>query len=295
MKKILLLINPKSRNGQEAYQSMQEKLQAEGHAIIELTEEEREKDPNSLIRKYRSEVSYVMVGGGDGSVNFALPSLIETKLPLVVLPLGTANNLARSMDVAPDIEEVLKNLKTGEVRLIDLGVVNDIPFVNVAGLGLSTQINIKTPSDLKKKVGVFAFIWTAFRLLPHMKPFHATIIKSDGSNFISRSWQITVCNGKFYGAGMAIKDDASLVDEELHCLSTEVQKWWMGFALIPAFFKGKYKRSHDVSLIQDRTFEIKTRRRHPIDVDGDVKTHTPAVFKVLPKALSILVPKEATL
>ena len=295
MKKILLLINPKSRSGEEAYRSMQEKLHAAGYVTIQITNEERESDPNLLIRKYQSEICYVVVGGGDGSVNYALPALIETHIPLVVYPLGTANNLARSMNVPTDAEQVIILLQTGVVTKIDLGLVNEIPFVNVAGMGLSTEVNLKVSSQLKKKLGVFAFIWTAFRSLPYMKPFSATISKSDGTQFKSRSWQITVCNGKFYGAGMAIKHDASLVDERLHCLSAEMKHWWTGFTMIPAFFKGRYKHSHEISLLQDREFEIKTKKRHPIDVDGDVKTHTPARFKVLPKALSILVPKEACL
>lgn len=295
MKKILLLINPKARNGQEAYESMQDKLAARGYNTIALSATEREKDPNSLIRKYQSEISYVMIGGGDGSVNFALPALIETNLPLVVYPLGTANNLARSMELAMNIDQIIDLLKTGSVTKIDLGIVNDIPFVNVAGLGLSTKVNLNVSSAHKKRFGVFAFVWTAFKSMPYIKPFRAHIQRSDGSEFISRSWQITVCNGKYYGAGMAIKHDASLLDEKLHCLSTEIRNWWLVVSLAPAFFSGRYKHNHEVSLLQDKSFEIKTRKRYPIDVDGDVKTHTPATFKALPKALSILVPKGASL
>lgn len=295
MNKILLLINPKSRNGQEAYHVLRDKLASEGYGIIELSESEREIDPNILIRKYQAEISHVLVGGGDGSVNFSLPALIETKIPLVVYPLGTANNLARSMNIIMDIEHITKLLKEGVVKKIDLGVVNDIPFVNVAGLGLSTKVNINVSSGLKKKFGVLAFIWTAFKFMPYMKPFRAHIKRSDGTNFVSRSWQITVCNGKFYGAGMAIKHDASLMDQKLHCLSTEIRNWWQVLTLAPAFFSGHYKNNHEVSLLQDETFEIKTRKRYPIDVDGDVKTYTPASFRVLTKALSLLVPKEAEL
>jgi diacylglycerol kinase (ATP) len=295
MKKILLLINPKARNGQEAYESMQDKLISHGHAIIELSATERENDPNSLIRKYQPEISYVVIGGGDGSVNFSLPALIETNLPLVVYPLGTANNLARSLELAMDIDQIINLLETGVVKKIDLGVVNDIPFVNVAGLGLSTKVNINVSSEHKKRFGVLAFIWTAFKFMPYIRPFRAHILRSDGSEFISRSWQISVCNGKYYGAGMAIKDDASLLDENLHCLSTEIKNWWQVLSLAPAFFSGRYKHNHEVSLLQDKSFEIKTRKRYPIDVDGDVKTYTPAIFKILPKALSILVPKDVSL
>jgi diacylglycerol kinase family enzyme len=59
---------------------------------------------SSEIIKWRDRVSIVFVGGGDGSVNAAIDGLIETQLPLVVIPLGTANNLARNLGLPLDPE-----------------------------------------------------------------------------------------------------------------------------------------------------------------------------------------------
>ena len=237
------MINPLARNGSSAFKTMKQELELGGYHTIDCTADERSSDPNHLIRKFQHQINIVMIGGGDGSINLALPALLETQIPLVVYPLGTANNLARSFSLPSDPKSIVSMLKQGRLIKVDVGMVNEIPFVNVAGLGLSTMVNKTVPSMLKKKLGVLAFIVTAIKLAPKMNPFRATITQGKSLILHSHSWQISVCNGKYYGAGMAIKHDASLTDEKLHCLSTEVSKWWQAFTLIPAFFSGRYKKS----------------------------------------------------
>lgn len=290
MKKVLLLINPKSRKGADSILLAKEQLEGLGYSIINAPYQESI-DPNQLILKYKSEISYVIIGGGDGSVNAALSSLVKTQIPLVIIPLGTANNLARHYNLSTEIHDALALIDNGIEKNIDLGLVNDIYFANVVGLGLSTYVNSSVPSHLKKIFGAFAFVLTAFYLSTKIRPFRLNI-KADGKAHTRRSWQISVCNGRHYGNGLTIKYNASLVDGKLHALSTEVAKWWQGFFLIPALIRGRYKKEQDISLFEASEIELVTKRRLKIDVDGDIKTHTPAIFKVHKQALKLLVPKE---
>jgi len=290
VKKVLLLISPKSRRGADSITLASEQLQSLGYSIINDPNEESA-DPNGLILKFANEIDFVIVGGGDGSVNKVLPSLVKTQVPLVVIPLGTANNLARHYNLSPDIAQALAVIKTGMQKKIDLGIVNNIFFVNVVGLGLSTYVNTKVPATLKKYLGAFAFVLTAFYLSTKIRPFRLNII-ADGKSYTRRSWQISVCNGRHYGNGLTVKHDASLLDGKLHALSTEVAKWWQGFFLIPALISGRYKKDHDVSLFEAETIELTTRRKLKIDVDGDIQTHTPATFKVHRSAIIVQVPIE---
>ncbi len=290
MKKVLLLINPKSRSGADSIVHATEHLSTLGYSIINNPHEESQ-NPNQLVEKHAQDISFVVVGGGDGSVNMVLPSLVKNQVPLVVIPLGTANNLARHYDLSNDIKEALKIIETGTILQIDLGIVNDIYFVNVVGLGLSTNVNDTVPSKLKRLFGAFAFVLTALYLSTKIRPFKLTI-EADGKTYVRRSWQISVVNGRHYGNGLTVKPDASLLDGKLHALSTEVAKWWQGFLLIPALISGRYKKDHDVSLFEAETIKLSTKRKLKIDVDGDIKTHTPANFRVHRKALKIMVPGE---
>lgn len=290
MKKVLLLISPKSRRGAESIELASAHLEFLGYSIINDPNTESS-DPNGLVLKYANDISFVIVGGGDGSINKILKSLVKTQVPLVVIPLGTANNLARHYNLSYDITEALRVIESGIERKIDLGVVNGIYFVNVVGLGLSTYVNTKVPSMLKKYLGALAFVLTAFYLSTKIRPFRLNIV-ADGKSYTRRSWQISVCNGRHYGNGLTVKHDASLMDGKLHALSTEVAKWWQGFFLIPALISGRYKKEQDVSLFEAESIELTTKRRLKIDVDGDIQTHTPASFKVHKHALILRVPVE---
>lgn len=294
MKRILLLINPRSRNGNDAYSGLQQVLEASGNHIIPLSEDERVLNPQELIKRFTPQIDLVLIGGGDGSVNMALPALLECQLPLVVYPLGTANNLARTYELPSRPEDIAELIQTGTIETIDVGEVNQIPFLSVAGLGLSTEINQRTPAWLKKWLGVGAFALTALRMIFSMNPFRVEITQNQQMTLKRKSWQVTVCNGKYYGAGMVIKHDATLVDGKLHCLSTEVDHWWRGFLLLPALFSGRFRKNHEVTLLGGSEFSLITRRKFLIDVDGDIKTQTPATFRVLPAKLKLLISSRST-
>jgi YegS/Rv2252/BmrU family lipid kinase len=290
-KRVLLLINPKARNGSMLREEVVQKLKEMNCTILNEDTKENAYDPNEIILKHKDELDAVIIGGGDGSVNTSLPALKETRLPLLVIPLGTANNLARHYSIPSEIDKTLELLSRGKVIEVDLGEVNDILFVNVAGLGLSTEVNLRVSSKLKKHLGVLAFVITAAQLAPKLNPFRAVITTDKKIAVHTKSWQISVCNGKHYGAGMTIKHNATLDDGKLHLLSTEVKKWWNGLLLIKSFMTGHYKKDQEVTILSARELRIETRRKFSIDVDGDIKTTTPAIFRVLPKALRLIIPE----
>ncbi|MES3037533.1 MAG: lipid kinase [Bdellovibrionota bacterium] len=288
MKNILLLINPSSRQGAQTKQEVEAFLKENNYSLID-TSKDQNKEFSEIIRIYKDKTDVVVVGGGDGSVNAALSGLIESQLPLMVIPLGTANNLARTLQIPKEPSKALKLLDTGVERRIDVGVVNDLFFVNVAGIGLSTKINQMVPPELKKKLGVLAFILMAFKFIRRLTPFHYKI-EHEGKVTEGKSWQISVCNGRHYGSGLVSSEDAALNDNQLDCISTEMKRWWEGIFLIPALITGKNKEKKEITLIQTTELKLTTHRPRHIDVDGDIKTQTPAIFKIQRKAVRVITP-----
>jgi diacylglycerol kinase (ATP) len=289
MKKILLLLNPSSRQGAECFESVEKMISGKGWTLLNSESESKNKRFDDLLKVYGNQADVVVVGGGDGSINAALKGLVEYKKPLAILPLGTANNMARTLQIPTNLQDALNVIEQEHLLKVDLGVVNGIYFVNVVGVGLSTQVNKTVSKKLKRWLGVFAFIMTAFRVAKYLKPLHIEIV-CDGKTTFCHSWQISVCNGRNYGSGLVISESASLTDEKLHCLSTEVKKWWHGFFLIPAMIVGRYKASQDVSLYQGRRITIRTTKPRDVDVDGDIQTRTPIELSVEPKAISVYIP-----
>ena len=288
MPRALLLVNPASRRGRDGRASAAEFLAAGGFELITPSEENPANFPE-LVLRFAPSADVVIAGGGDGTIHTILPALQQTGCPLGVLPLGTANNLARNLGIPLGLAEACRALATGVPRQIDLAEVNGRPFLNVAGLGLSTEINRGVPASLKHKWGVLGYAIYTLKAMRRTRPFSAEIV-CDGRTVRLRSFQITVCNGRHFGAGMQIHHAARIDDARLDLCTFDLDHWWQGIRLLPAMWAGRQHEYPRVEFMQGRSIAIRTRRRLLIDTDGEVLTSTPAVFRVLPNALKVLAP-----
>ena len=285
MRRALLLVNPSSRRGREAKPKAAELL-ARGFELIQPSEE-NPANFTEIIGRFVDKVDVVILGGGDGTLRSSLRVLKETGATLGVLPLGTANNLARNLGIPADLEGACEVLMEGESALIDVGTVNDRFFLNVAGMGFSTQVNLGVPKELKKRWGVLGYGIAAFKLLREAKQFTAEI-ECGGEVRKVRALQITLCNGRHFGAGMTIHPDARIDDERLDLCAFQVRHWWEPFVMAAALRKGTHLDLRGVELFQGKNMTIRTKRKMWIDTDGEVITQTPAVFGVLPNALRVI-------
>lgn len=287
----LLLVNRHSRRGQESLSVAVDQLQLLGFNVLEESTEKPQQLPD-LIRKYRSRIDLVILAGGDGTLNAAVEGLIDTKLPLGILPLGTANDLARTLGIPESIPEACQVIAQGKVEQIDLGWVNGKHFFNVASLGLSVQITQQLDKEVKRRWGVLAYAITALQVVLRTRPFGAEI-RLNGNSMRVKTVQIAVGNGRYYGGGMVVADDATINDQRLDLYSLEIRRWWEILTLLPAMRQGKQGKSPSVRILQGREFEISTRRALPINTDGEITTYTPAKFRLIPQALSVFVPQTA--
>jgi YegS/Rv2252/BmrU family lipid kinase len=286
--KALLLINPHSRKGQAFLSTAINCLKTLGFDVIQ--EDTTHPDHlGDLIRSYQQEIDLVIVGGGDGTLNAAVDAIMETKLPLGILPLGTANDLARTLGIPNSIPEACRIIAAGQIRRIDLGCVNGKYFFNVASLGLSVNITQKLTKEVKRRWGVFAYAAAAFQVVWKSRPFRAEIRTPDQS-FRVKTVQVAVGNGRYYGGGMAVFHDARIDDQRLDLYSLEVDHWWQMIPLLPAIRQGRHINWRGVRAIQGQEIEVYTRKPYPVNTDGEITTYTPAVFSLIPKAIGVFVP-----
>src|SRR4028118_143847 len=193
----LLLVNPHARQGEAARSQVIQQLQQQGFELVEESGEDPQRFPD-LIRHYHQEINLVIIGGGDGSVNAAVPGLLDTNLPLGILPLGTANNLARTLKIPPSVSEACHIIAEAQVQRIDLGWVNGHYFLNIASLGLSAEINQRVTKHLKRRWGVLAYMATGLQVIWQVRPFGVEIQWNNQSIQV-KTLQITVANGRYYG------------------------------------------------------------------------------------------------
>lgn len=287
-KRALLIVNRKSRNGTSDLNAVTERLKRSGVDVLPWALDRPEQIPE-MIRRHAADVDLVVVGGGDGSLNAAAPALIETRLPLGVLPMGTANDLARTLQIPADIDQASDIIAGGLLHRIDLGRVNDRYFFNAAHIGLGVHAREHLSTDVKRRWGVFGYARSLFKALLSFRPFHADIV-CDGRRKRVRSLQISVGNGKHYGGGMTIAEEASIDDRLFFLYSIEPRSMWELLKLAPAFRAGRFEEYHPVDVERGRSIRITTSRTMRISADGEVVSRTPATFEMIAGAVKVYVP-----
>jgi YegS/Rv2252/BmrU family lipid kinase len=288
-RKALLFANIASRQGAMDLAPALEVLREGGVRVLE----ERPPDVRRLgawIVEHRRAADLAIIGGGDGTLNAAAEGLVEAGLPLGILPLGTANDLARTLEIPADIVEASKVIAEGLTHPIDLGRVNGKHFFNVASVGLSVHVARQLGVDIKRRWGVLGYPLTLWRALGRHRSFRAEI-RCDGARARVRTIQISVGNGRHYGGGMTIAADATIDDGLLDVVSLAPQGLLELILNLPALRWGWHERAELVRHWRCREIEIQTARSLPVNTDGEVTTRTPAHIMVVPKALSVYVPQ----
>jgi len=287
----LVILNRKARHGRSDLSAALRRLERAGFELIE----ERIDRPQLLapaIRRARGYVHAVILGGGDGTLTMAADGLVDAQLPVGILPLGTANDLARTLGLPLDPLAAAEVIARGQLKRIDLGWVNGTHFFNVATVGLGTGVARRLNRERKSRWGILAYLFAAARVMIHARPFAADI-RSELETVRVRTAQVTVGNGRHYGGGMTIDESATIDDGVLNLVSLEVEHWWQLIPLLPALRRGTLSGTAHVRTMRGREFEIqpvKKKRRIKVTADGEISGRTPASFRVVPQALSVFVP-----
>ncbi len=283
----LLVANDHSRRGREVG-PFAEALQRGGLRLRQERCRRREELP-ALIRGLRDQVGTVILAGGDGTMSAAAPALRETGLPLGILPLGTANDLARTLAIPLEGEAAAAVILAGHRRQLDLGCVNGHLFFNVASLGLSVAITQRLTRVMKRRWGRLAYPIAAAAVILRARRFSATI-RVEGQDIPVKSMQIAVGNGRHYGGGMVVADGAEIDDGRLDIYSLEPRARWRLLWMARAFRDGEHDALDEVRTLACRSLEVRTRRRRHVSADGEIITRTPARFTLLPRAVTVFAP-----
>jgi diacylglycerol kinase (ATP) len=284
----LLLVNRNSRQGGIDLSRALGPLRDSGVALIDASSAGHA-SPGETIAAHRDKIDLVIVGGGDGTLNASAEALVEAGLPLGLLPLGTANDLARTLGLPTDLAGAAAVIARGRTRRIDLGLINGKHFFNVASLGLSTEVARELTRETKRRWGVLGYPLSLWRVARRMRSFRADI-RCDQDRGRLRSIQIWIGNGRHFGGGMTIATDAEIDDGKLDLVSLAPRSFWQLVLSSPALRWGHHHAVHRLRHWRGTEIEIRTRRPMPINTDGEVTTRTPANVRIVPEALSVYVP-----
>jgi len=287
-KRALVLVNPKARKGGEAIDSVVGRLHEGG---LDLTIEPFDALPEIArdIVRLRESADMIILCGGDGTIASGALAVVECGLPLGIVPMGTANDLARTLGIPDDLGKAADVVLAGNTRKIDLGSVNGYAFFNVASIGLSADLAQGLDPQTKKRFGRLGYAMAAARVLMKARPFTATIRDGESVTRV-KTFQIAVGNGRHYGGGNVVQAEAEIDDGHLDLYSLEFGRVWKLAGMLRSFRSGTHGAWNEVRTARGVEFDIETRKPMPVNTDGEIVTSTPAKFRVHPEAITVLAP-----
>jgi YegS/Rv2252/BmrU family lipid kinase len=292
-KRVLLAVNARARRGREARDRAAEAFRARGHEVVEITKEIPPGELSETIRAHAGKVDAVVVGGGDGTLLTAIDGLVESRLPLVILPLGTFNELARTLGVPHEAADVAALLDEGVPLQLDVGRVNGVAYFNEASVGLSTRVTRLQTGEVKRRLGMLAIPVTTLRALRWMRAMHLEIEADDGTKRTVRAVQLTVANSYRFG-GVVDNPEASLEDGALWLYSIDVRRWWHTLGILAAVALHRFPHAPDTLAVRGKRFVVRSvhGRTHQVNADSEPVTHLPAEFTIENRAVTVLVPPQ---
>jgi diacylglycerol kinase (ATP) len=283
----LLVLNTQARQGDADIAAVRRTLES----VLDLREV-RIENPESFAEQLRAnlgEARHLIVGGGDGTLSSALAVAIEHECTLGLIPLGTANDFARTLGI-PDVpEEAAQIVVDGHTRRIDVARVNGHYFVNAASIGLGTDMHRHLGPETKQRFGRLAYPLAVAKTAWSGRPF-SVLLEHDGAIDRHRVVQITVASGKYYGGGMVAHEDAEIDDGEFDVLIIPAGSIWSYARSLVSIKTGKAVEQSPILLRRLSQFTLHTRRRRRVSLDGELRTQTPATFEILPKAVEVYAP-----
>lgn len=209
-RRVTLVQNPAARAGAGAQRRLLAALEAEGHQVSAVEPD------RGLGKNLARRTDVVVAAGGDGTVLGVVRRLVHSKVPLVIIPLGTANNLARSVGMSDDLETLLALLEAPREHALDIGVASgswgERYFCESAGVGwFSAALQVGVPEEHKEpQVAVRVLLET----LAAYQPRHWTVT-IDGQDASGEYLSIDVMNAKYFGPNLKLGPKAEPFDGAL--------------------------------------------------------------------------------
>ncbi len=249
--------------------------------------------------------AYVIIVGGDGSVNEAIngymmiPEAMRVATVLGVLPMGSGNDFARSLQVSKDLKGLYTLIHNRSIMKVDVckmkyqGLGHETEyryFINISDIGLGglAAVHVRnSPKILGPNLSYAKAIISS--LLTYKK--QPISLKSPEFKWEGEIMSLCMANGKYFGSGMCIAPEACLNDGLIQLIILGNIRLSDYLKNLPKIKRGEKIKHKEVSYTAVSSLSIESKGAEcPIDMDGEFIGHTPIEVEVLPEVVKMLTP-----
>ncbi|MEO6808708.1 MAG: diacylglycerol kinase family protein [Isosphaeraceae bacterium] len=234
----------------------------------------------------------IVAAGGDGTVSGVAEGLIGSRASLGIIPLGTANVLARELGIPVNLEAAC-TLLAGAHTLADIDAmrINNQHYFTQVGVGIDALMIRDTKTEHKRQFGRAAYLWTAGTRLIGFQPRRFTL-EVDGQTIRRRASQVVLANVGTLGQppfrwGPGIRPDDARIDV---CI-VRARTFWHYVALAWHVVRGEHRQDRNVRyFVARQSVTVSLTKPLPVQADGEVIGETPILMQVVPKAVRVVAP-----
>jgi len=290
-KKIYFIINPVSGQGR---QNVFEKIIPEFLDLskyeyyISYTSESGEATKLSRNAAEKGDCDIAVAVGGDGSINEVAKGLVNTNIPLGIIPCGTGNGLANYLGIPFNFKKALNIINAANVRSIDTATVNEKLFISIAGVGFDAFV-AKKFSKIKTRE-FWAYLNIVIREYPRYKP-EEYIIEINNTIIKTKALFVSFANSNQFGFNATISPSATINDGLIDvCIFNKAPLIEAPVLAQLLFFRAIDKSRH-MEIIKASEVKLIQPHNDYIHIDGEpVKLGEELNIKVKPLSLNVIVP-----
>lgn len=228
----------------------------------------------------------VVAVGGDGTVGMVAKKILGTDMQLGIIPAGSANGMARELNISQNIDEALITVEKGIVRKADAICINNEICIHLSDIGINARL-IKYFEEGNRR-GILGYAKVALKALVKKQNIRV-IIQAKEKEIKRDAFMIVLANASKYGTGAVINPKGDLYDGLFEVVI--IRK--LGIAtLLKAWFRPQSFDPKKIEVIQAKAVHIETHRRVDFQVDGEYKGKVHIVdAEILPGQLNIVLPE----
>ena len=243
-----------------------------------------------------SAADLAVVLGGDGTIHRFLPQLLRAKLPVLLVPCGSGNDLARTSGIcsAQNSADLARNFVAGNaiLREIDVGIIvnkygHEIPFCCVGGVGLDAigaEFANRMPRWLRGNGGYLLGMARALLQAPSLR----LRICADGREFAQDSCLFSFANTPSFGGGLRIAPHAQLDDGKLDCVLVKKMGRLRLISSAIALLHARHLELKEVGSLRVERLRIDSDPPTWVFADGEPVCQTPVDVRIIPRALRLV-------